>query len=57
MRYENARIDKDYLKAHAPDFDLYFYVCGPEKMVKELSTTLRELGAAAEKVVTEDLDS
>jgi ferredoxin-NADP reductase len=56
-RHEHARIDKEYLKAHAITFDQCFYVCGPEKMVKELSTTLRELGADAENVVTEDLDS
>jgi ferredoxin-NADP reductase len=57
IRQENARIDKEYLKAHAQNFDQYFYVCGPEKMVKELSTTLRELGVDAENVVTENLDS
>ena len=57
IRQENARLDKEYLKAHAQNFDQYFYVCGPEKMVKELSTTLRELGVDAENVVTEDLDS
>jgi ferredoxin-NADP reductase len=57
IRHENARIDKEYLKAHAQNFDQYFYVCGPKKMVKELSTALRELGMDAENVVTEDLDS
>ena len=57
MRHENARIDKKYLKAHAQNFDQYFYLCGPGKMVKDLSTTLRELGANAENVVTEDLDA
>ena len=55
--HENARIDKKYLKAQARNFDQHFYLCGPEKMVKELSTALRELGATTEKVVTEDLDS
>ena len=56
-QHEHARIDKEYLKAHAKTFDQCFYVCGPDKMVKELSASLRELGADAENVITEDLDS
>ncbi|HEY5770067.1 MAG TPA: FAD-binding oxidoreductase [Terrimicrobium sp.] len=56
-RYEHARINKEYVKAHAQTFDQYFYVCGPEKMVKELAANLRELGADAQKIITEDLDS
>ena len=55
--HENARIDKEYVKAHARHFDQHFYLCGPEKMVTELSTALRELGVHSENVVTEDLDS
>ena len=39
-RHENARIDEKYLEPHAGSFDQYFYVCGPERMVKELSTAL-----------------
>jgi ferredoxin-NADP reductase len=56
-RYEHARIDKEYVKAHAKTFDQCFYVCGPEKMVKELSGSVRELGVDAKNVITEDLDS
>jgi ferredoxin-NADP reductase len=56
-RHENARIDREYLQAHAPTFDQNYYVCGPKKMVKDLSTVLRELGVKAEDIVTEDLDS
>jgi ferredoxin-NADP reductase len=56
-QHEPARIDKEYVKAHAKTLDQCFYVCGPEKMVKELSAVLRELGADAENVITEDLDS
>jgi ferredoxin-NADP reductase len=55
--HENARIDKEYVKAHARHFDQHFYLCGPEKMVTELSTALRELGVHSENVVMEDLDS
>jgi ferredoxin-NADP reductase len=56
-QHEHARIDKEYLKAHAKTFDQCFYVCGPDEMVEELSATLRELGVDAENVITEDLDS
>lgn len=54
-QHEHARIDENYLRAHVTNFDQYFYVCGPDKMVKELSKTLQELGAKKEKVITEDL--
>jgi ferredoxin-NADP reductase len=55
--HENARIDKEYVNTHARNFDQHFYLCGPEKMVTELSTALRELGVHSENVVTEDLHS
>jgi ferredoxin-NADP reductase len=56
-QHEGARIDKEYVKAHAKTLDQCFYVCGPDKMVKELSAVLRDLGVAAENVITEDLNS
>lgn len=55
-RHEAARIDEKYVKNHLTDFDQYFYICGPDKMVKELSQTLVGLGAKKERVITEDLD-
>ena len=54
-RYENARIDKEYLRNHVKNFEQFFYLCGPDKMVEELSQTLRELGVKKEKIVMEDL--
>jgi ferredoxin-NADP reductase len=55
-RYEYARLNKEYLKEQVHNLDQYFYLCGPDKMVKELSEDLREMGVAAEKIVTEDLN-
>lgn len=55
-RYEAAHLDEKYVKSHCQDFDQYFYVCGPDKMVKDLSQTLQRLGAKKDKIVTEDLD-
>jgi ferredoxin-NADP reductase len=55
-RYEHARMDKEYLKRQVNNLDQYFYICGPDKMVTELSEDLREMGVADDKIVTEDLD-
>jgi len=52
--HEKARIDRKSLEMQAGDFGQYFYVCGPDKMVKELAKILGELGA--KNIVTEDLD-
>jgi ferredoxin-NADP reductase len=56
-QHERARINEEYVKANAKTLDQCFYVCGPEKMVRELSALLRELGADAKNVIIEDLDS
>lgn len=54
-QHERGRIDRKYLETQVTNLDQYFYICGPDKMVKELSGTLQELGAKKEKVITEDL--
>jgi ferredoxin-NADP reductase len=46
-------IDKDFLKREVKDFSKPFYICGPDKMVSAISTTLAELGAKPEAVVFE----
>jgi ferredoxin-NADP reductase len=35
------------------DFDQYFYVCGPDKFVTEISEHLANLGADVDSVVIE----
>jgi ferredoxin-NADP reductase len=51
--YESHIIDKEYLQSHIPDFSRHFYLCGPDKMVADLSETLVSLGASPEAVVFE----
>jgi len=49
----NRFIDKDFLKEVVMDFDQQFYVCGPEKMVEDISKDLESLGASPDSVVFE----
>jgi len=51
--YEHTRINKDFLQRNIKDFSKPFYVCGPDKMIQEISDLLKELGAAPEAVVFE----
>jgi ferredoxin-NADP reductase len=52
-KYDQRKIDADFLKAEITDFSKHFYVCGPDKMVAEISKTLEKLGAKADEVVFE----
>lgn len=52
-RLARGMIDKGFLESHITDFDQKFYVCGPPKMVKDLSRTLEELGADTKSIVFE----
>jgi ferredoxin-NADP reductase len=51
--YEKGYINKEYLVSHVTDFTKPFYICGPDKMVSELSKILTESGATPEQVVLE----
>jgi ferredoxin-NADP reductase len=51
--YENRRIDKKFLKEKITDFSQHFYVCGPDKFVKEIKSYLVELGAKPDILVFE----
>ena len=51
--FENGHINKEYLISHVTDFSKPFYVCGPDKMVSDLSQVLSALGASADQVVFE----
>jgi ferredoxin-NADP reductase len=46
-------IDKYFLESEISDFKKPFYICGPDKMVSDISGTLIELGAHPESVVFE----
>lgn len=51
--YESSRIDKDFLLKNIKDFSRPFYICGPDKMVEEISGILKDLGADPDSVVFE----
>lgn len=53
--HDHRRIDRDFLEEEIEDFSQYFYICGPQKMVSDLEEALASLGAAPERIVTEDL--
>lgn len=46
-------IDKALLKKNINDFSKNFYICGPDRMVSALTSTLEELGAKPDAVVFE----
>jgi ferredoxin-NADP reductase len=47
-------VDKGFLERHVSDFGQKFYVCGPPKMVEDVSKALQDLGAESESVVFEE---
>jgi len=51
--YETGRIDEKFLKEKIKDFKQHFYVCGPKQMVKEVSETLKSLGAHPDNLIFE----
>lgn len=52
--FETALIDKAFLERHVSDFGQKFYVCGPDKMVEEISATLKDLGADPDGITFEE---
>lgn len=52
--YHSGIIDAAYLKRHAPDTTRYYYVCGPDEMVRDIRDILQYLGADAQSVVFEE---
>ncbi len=51
--YEHGRIDGKWLEARVQKFDQPFYLCGPPKMVKDLSEVLKSCGADTDSLVFE----
>lgn len=52
--HDNAKIDQEYLKDQIRSVDQYFYICGPEKMVTDISEALQNLGVKKDKIIHED---
>jgi len=51
--FEKTFINKDFLTREIKDFKKAFYVCGPDKMVSDINSILKELGADPESVIFE----
>lgn len=50
----HGRIDRAFLKDHVEDFSQAFYVCGPDEMVADIKSALKDLGAKPEGLVFEE---
>ena len=51
--YPHDYIDGRFLDAHLNSFDIPFYVCGPDAMIKSISNTLIKRGADPDAVIFE----
>jgi len=49
----DRRIDRNYLVKTIRDFSSDFYVCGPDRFVKDITSDLLSLGAAADTLIFE----
>jgi ferredoxin-NADP reductase len=52
-KYDQRRINANFLKAEIKDFTKHFYVCGPDQMVADINETLEKLGAKPDSVIFE----
>jgi ferredoxin-NADP reductase len=52
-KYYNKRIDKNFLQGKVKDFNLHFYVCGPDEFTKNILEALEQLGANADALIFE----
>ena len=53
-KYDNRRIDENFIREQIKDFNQNFYVCGPDKFVQDIQTILTKLGASPDSVVFEE---
>lgn len=51
--YEKGLVNKEFLQRHIKNFKQNFYLCGPPRMVQDLTFTLKNLGADVNSVVFE----
>ena len=51
--YASGRLDENFFKENVTDFKKHFYVCGPDKMVADITQLLGKLGADTDTVVFE----
>lgn len=51
--YFNRRISKSFLEKNINDFSQYFYICGPDKFVKDVKNYLIKLGVKEKRIIFE----
>ena len=51
--YQSGYLDKNFLQQNITDFHKHFYVCGPDKMVQDITELLQQLGADVDAVIFE----
>jgi ferredoxin-NADP reductase len=51
--FDDRKIDASFLRSEVKDFSKHFYICGPDKMVQDISSILEQLGAKTDAVVFE----
>jgi ferredoxin-NADP reductase len=51
--YEHGLINTEFIKSNVADLNCYFYICGPQSMMKSIQSDLNDLGIKPEKIVTE----
>jgi ferredoxin-NADP reductase len=51
--YRSGYLDEKFLREHITDFKQHFYVCGPDKMVQDITQLLQHLGADVDSLVFE----
>jgi ferredoxin-NADP reductase len=51
--YRSGHIGKAFILENIPDFSRHFYICGPDKMVQDITAVLGEAGAVASALVFE----
>jgi len=51
--YQSGYLDKNFFQQNITDFHKHFYVCGPDKMVQDITELLQQLGADVDAVIFE----
>ena len=52
-KYDNRKINEEYLKEKIKDLSQYFYICGPDAMVESIGEQLEKIGVSKDKIVIE----
>lgn len=53
-KYDNRKINANYLKEKIKDLSQYFYICGPDAMIESIGKDLQQLGVDKDKIVIEE---